>query len=612
MSAHRVAFGLCIAVLATTLAAKIALLCGASGGLIDAIHPGLGVRIRSLVQLGVVLEVAALAGAFFGRRIFGLGSVLLGFGFVAFHLFLTFAGLAVPCRCLGTLTQWHPWLAENESAVAVLLAWVLIGAGSVLLRSSQDPAPEAPSTNGLAPAAVSAALWVACAGLVIVSAGSRSLGGDEGMELSKAFSHLRDPAGFARSWNDQSPVFSWMIAGVWKVTGFSIPAARWLTALLTALIPFSVALTLRPWGLSWAALALGPGMLLHPTIAPILGSCMQDLPAVALGAASVIPLVLLSRWPAASFPASVLVAGFALYFKPTAAFGCVLLAFHLPRRLWMAYGVSVLTWLTWCLAISGLVGSDLLRAIAAHSYHGPEVDFFAVRLAGAIAPSASFLCIAAVGAFLSGRFCAPKVAAWIVGSFALFLAIHVLHRPFWDYYSTHLAIPIVVLLGVGIVSAVRARAVSSVVCSSIFLAISAGLSFPTLTSAIYSGVPIAGMAGHAIRTQAGPIRSVLSEEPWLALSADATPVPETVMVPYKRGWIGDWTPLDAARAIQDQQPDVVALRSSTARSRAVRLALAPYRHLGKADGVEIWTSTNLPPVLLPGNGPRAKLRAMGL
>jgi hypothetical protein len=399
-----------------------------------------------------------------------------------------------------------------------------------------------------------------------------------------------------------------MIASVWEVTGFSIPAARYLTLLLTTLLPFSIAITLRPLGLSWAALTIGPGMLIHPSTVQLVASSMQELPAVALGAASVIPLVLLTRWPVVSYISSAFLAAFALVFKPTAAFGCILVAFHMPPRVWLFFGTMALSMFA---ALSLSIGSNLGLGFESHSYQGAEVEPFSIDLAATLAGSPAFLIVCCAAAFLTYRLPIVGPSRWIPVIFLCFLVIHIVHRPFWSYYAPHLVIPILTLFGVGVAMSIRASHWRSCLGVSALLACGVWLSHGQTTASISTGIPFELRTGSLIRSQVGPVRAILSEDPWLPLAAGAVPVPETVILPWKRVWIGDWTPLHAARAIQDRAPEVVALYPGIATNKAVQAMLKAYRFAGTADGLRIWTSTNLAPVSLQAQG-RRDLKAIGL
>jgi hypothetical protein len=374
---------------------------------------------------------------------------------------------------------------------------------------------------------------------------------------------------------------------------------------INTLLPVSIALALRPWGMSWAASIIGPGLLLQSDSSPLLGSCMQDLPAVSLGAASIIPLVLLGNHPRIASSLSALIAGFAMVFKPTAAFGCLLLLTHLGPETWIRYGVATVVAF---LGVSVACGSDMIRAAASHSYSGPGAQRYALDLAGLLMSSPGFVAVCLVGATAAFFLGPSKLVFGLSGALALIILIHLAHRPYWAYYAPHIAVPILVLTGVGIVSAVKQR--NAVVFSSAVLLLggAAIVSFPSVVRIIQSGTTMESRAGFLIRNQVGRIHSVISEDPWCPLAAGVAPLHETVMVPAKRHWIGDWTPNDAALAIRDRVPEVVVLWRATSQHRSVRAMLRPYRYIGEYQGMEVFTSTNLPPVNLPKND----LKILGL
>jgi hypothetical protein len=582
--------------LATTLLAKVAMLLFEPSRLLEALHPGLGIQIKTLVLLGATSEIVVLAvGALGGRRALLIGSFVLGTLFFAFHAYLAFSGIPSPCRCLGSLTQFSAWLSKNEAGVAVLLSLSLIAVSTFGLSNHRTNSQD----NGLLlPPLFAGALWLGSGAFVILAAGTKSLGGDEGMEMSKALLLQRDHPGFLAAWNDQAPVFPWIIARVWDLTGLDVPAARWLTLAITTLLPVSISMALRAWGMSWAASILGPGMLLHPDCSLILGSCMQDLPAVALGASAVVPLVLLRTRPNTALFLSALVASFAMVFKPTAAFGCLLLLTHLRPGTWIRYGAAAVVGF---FVISFASGYDIVRAAASHSYAGREAQRHAFDLFGLVMASPSFAAACFVAA-AAGCFYGPrKLVLGVVGVAALSITIHLIHRPFWTYYAPHMVVPLLLLTGIGIVSVLKQRRALAFGFSAILLCFAAITSVPFLLWNIRSGTPVESRACYLIQQQGATVRRIVSEDPWAPLSIGVTPLPETMILPSKRIWIGDWNPNDAAAAIRDQAPEVVVLHSTTASYRPVQAMLRSYRHLGLYQGFEVYVLTNLPPVTLPKN-----------
>ena len=603
MSARPTQTLVCTAILVTTLLAKVALLSSTPSRLLSAVFPGLNLAVKDLVLLGACLEAGVLvAGALLGRRTLLLGSFALGSLFLAFHGFLAFGGIQTPCKCLGALTQFSPWLAQNEAGVSVLLCLALVAASSLGLCPDREPAKE---DTSWAPSLVAGGLWFAAGAWVIIGAGSRNLGGDEGMELSKALLLHRDPALFADAWNDQSPIFPWLIARLWDVTGFSVPAARWLSLTLGTLLPIAAALALRPWGLSCAASMLGPGLLLQPDVALNLGSAMMETPAFGLGAAAVIPLVLLRQRPLTAFALSVLLASFALVFKATAAFGLLLLLAHLHPREWLRYGVGILVGFS---ALSFGSGHDIVMSATSHSFSGPDAQRHALDVYGLVFSAPGFVgsCIlgAAAGCFYGPR----KLVLGLLGACSLSVLIHLIHRPFWSYYAVHMAAPMVLLAGVGFFSVVRHGNLGAVVASAVVLCSTWIMTAPAVPSSFRSGAPVESRAAYLLQQQSGAIRRILSEDPWAPVSIGITPLPESMIIPAKRVWIGDWSPAHAARAVIERKPDLVALYPQTSTNRFVIEVLRPFRIVGTYQGFTVFVRTNFPPVELPRND----LKTLGL
>lgn len=314
------------------------------------------------------------------------------------------------------------------------------------------------------------------------------IGGDEGFELIKAFLCHRGYALYDDGWNDQPPAHTLLLAGLFSVTGPSLLAARLLAAGFGALLVWIFAHWIRGQIGSVAAVA-GVGILMAaPMFLTLAVSVMLEVPAFALG--------LLAGWLLEQrrrllhpgwIVGSALTLAAALQVKLTAGILMPALLLQLllcpggtrssyslgrlgsdarspdipsrpgklrPRRfarLWTLRLLAVSLWLGTLVGtyafmgcVMGSGGYDLLWA----SHHAPVLQ---ARLASEQSYRFTLAQLADIpegvaGAFVGigllvwrrdwPRLCFPLV--WLVTA----LLVHLHHRPWWDYYMLHLAIPL--------------------------------------------------------------------------------------------------------------------------------------------------------------------------
>lgn len=434
---------ICTAIIAVTAAVKAwSLLSGAP--LQSNEHPWLPGTFRTWMIAALVAELITLAFWRFGRLAFLRASFWLSLVFVGYHAAQKILGVRSPCGCLGGAI--FPHHSEAESIVSLAMAFVLLAVSlfsSFTASISQVEVPKAASRSIWASSA-GVLLWGLAGGLVVKWWSGLVLGGDEGMELSKAMLAYKRPEQVPLMWNDQPFLFSGYLATLFGWFGSTLEVARAGVIALGALIPIAIGVALRPYCLSWAAV---PAVaFIWFASANVVGAAMMESAAYALGLASLIPLVISpNRWGIAG---SAVIAALAMSTKATAAFALVVPATILVMQHGIRIGV------VWGLGVVGLAviglsiqpGWSWSHSIASHTA-SPDVN--AYRFDGGFAVASWFL----VGAAVVGavhRYFRNDLAPLFPWIFSLLVAliIHSAHRPYWDYYDLHFIVPLAVMASV--------------------------------------------------------------------------------------------------------------------------------------------------------------------
>lgn len=92
---------------------------------------------RTVLVLAMLVEAACILGLYHSLHATQAARIALGFIIPAsiYRLAGSFSG-ASHCPCLGSLTGWWPWLAQNQTAVLnTLAAWMFLVAVLVLARN---------------------------------------------------------------------------------------------------------------------------------------------------------------------------------------------------------------------------------------------------------------------------------------------------------------------------------------------------------------------------------------------------------------------------------------------------------------------------------------------
>jgi len=116
---------------------------------------------------------------------------------------------------------------------------------------------------------------------------------DEGINLMKALLVMKGHPLYSEIWSDQPPLFTYMLAGWFRLFGLNVDAGRVLVLLLASLLLGSAMLVLRKtWG-PWHSLAGAALVAIVPYFLPLSLATMIGLPSIAF---ALVSLERLSDW----------------------------------------------------------------------------------------------------------------------------------------------------------------------------------------------------------------------------------------------------------------------------------------------------------------------------
>ncbi len=420
-------------------------------GLLAQPHPFLPGNFEVYIWLGLFIELFAFAIlAFAGARAFLTACLGLAILFIIYHALEVYLQIAAPCPCLGgLLSHWKP-LTGAESTLSFLLACGL-GISSFIGLFMQSPKIQSarpPQPAGLM-IGLALILWLLASALILWFWQGRIIGGDEGMEAAKSLQLFTHPENVSRMWNDQPPLLTYM--GIWFFTWFgpSLTVGRVLAILLETLLPLTLAIYWSRVGMKWVAIVAIPLLWL---ILPFKYSAfMLEAPAYCVGMAALLPLLWRGpgRW---ALCCSAVIAALALTLKLTAAFALVVPFVWLWQHNWR----RAIIWGTVTVALL-VAGSFLQPGWSWSSMSASHLDLGAkealtFRFDPLVYAQGWLVCALAVFA-IANRYVRNELALvvpWLAAALAA-LCIHLIHRPYWDYYAIHLMTPLVVLAGIGFV-----------------------------------------------------------------------------------------------------------------------------------------------------------------
>lgn len=402
-------------------------------------------------------------------------------------------------------------------------------------------------------------------------------GEDEGYQLMMGFLNSRGHALYQEIWSDQPPLFVLLLGWTFKACGPSLLAARLLAASFGILMLLCFFLLLRH-RLKTQAAMLGTFLLLAaPGVLLLSTSVMQEVPMFALVLLSVCALF---KWQTTKrlgwLLASGVVLGLATEIKLLALLAGPAIVAELMlddsverkisfRKGWLH---SVVLW------AGGATVTFLVIGViwGGGSFHSSLLAHTSEQLVPGKPSSADFPIkatlfvnhIEVIIAALVGVVLAFRERRWRDFVFPLILlvtvtTVHILHRPWWNYYYLHFAIPLAWLAGFAanetirriteLLSVkgfrVRERTTWKALVFCTLTALTLTLSLKRLESSakdlrerpkVETSLVIAKMREYADKT-----RWVYAENPIYAFHAKLPMPPEIGMVTLKRFWSGQIT-----------------------------------------------------------------------
>ena len=294
------------------------------------------------------------------------------------------------------------------------------------------------------------------------------LGHDEGFEVIKPFLCMKGFALYKEIWNDQPPVLTVLLTWAFKTCGPTILTARMVAAAfgLTLFVVFFELVRQRS-GL-WPAILATALLLTSPVVLLLSVSVMLEAPAFAM---ALLSALLSFQWCRRQhwgwLLASGAVMGIALQIKLTAVLVAPAMLVDIaltrwfprnPRRL-RATAQDIARWGASAVLIFLAIGMLWARGSLQSSFRSHFVERGAAGYGSPedyVLPASCFLRHAdGLAAAAIGLVLLVQRKRWREGAFpAVFLltvsAIHAVHRPWWDYYYLHFAIPLAWLAGIAL------------------------------------------------------------------------------------------------------------------------------------------------------------------
>jgi hypothetical protein len=418
------------------------------------------------------------------------------------------------------------------------------------------------------------------------------IGADEGFEVAKATLCLKGYKLYTDIWNDQPPLHTFVLTEMMRHLSSTMLGPRLITSVFAVLL--LAAVFVLCWRFSGSRVAtIATGLLLASPGFLLLGSsCMLEIPALAPSIAGLCVLALgnRSKWPIAEMVAGALF-GIALEIK---IISLVMLAIA-ALLVWMNQhpapcpGRNVtksLLVLVVCLGVSTLA-TDLLAS------HGAYLSHFQQSWTSHFGRMKSFehgspddhrfnwaallrnwdLTIPAVlGVVVCARRASRALPAavplmWLAYS----LLVFGLHRPWWNYYYVHTAIPLCWCAAIGIDAVLdkarwpKGRLVCVVLalyalCVGVWLKERISLQ---IQSVLRSPQTYTCLFLKEIERYKPQTRWMYTEEPVYSFQAGIPLPPDLAVVMLKRYWSGEMTDARLTADLKAFKPELMLLRNDT-------------------------------------------------
>ncbi len=288
------------------------------------------------------------------------------------------------------------------------------------------------------------------------------LGVDEGFNLMKAMLVLKGYDLYTQIWSDQPPLFTHLLAWLFRIADFKIGAARVLVLMFACILLWAVMQFMRlTWG-SLPALAAAIVLFLLPFFPVLSVAVVIGLPAIALAMVSMLALALWHRfrwngWLVFSgilLGASIMVKLFTGFLAPIFVTGLVLAEFihreskprswkmMLPAVIWgLAFGIFTLT-----AALAMIEPAGIRQLIEPHWVVRQLETAEAFTINAHLVASVPIVALAVSGIMFTiqgKRWLLLYPLAWMAVAYLLLLN----YRPVWEHLQLLVTVPAAMLAG---------------------------------------------------------------------------------------------------------------------------------------------------------------------
>jgi 4-amino-4-deoxy-L-arabinose transferase-like glycosyltransferase len=469
----------------------------------------------------------------------------------------------------------------------------------------------------IGPATVAFLLAIFCWNAVAIAT-AIEIGGDEHYEISKALLWAKGYPLYEKVWSDQPPLFTVLLGLAFRTVAPTIAVGRAVAVLFGVLLFVGCWMVAKskagPIGAAASVLLLS----VAPQIFGLSASIMQEVPAIAI-----------ALWSAYFAGQSgggrrrlgwLVVSGFLLALALLVKLSAIVVfpavvaevalassAHRRGRGRDVAEGLFV--WFASVLLTFWVVGLAL-GANYSQSWHA--------HFPRALPPEASALRFSigsfmehpeGVAAVIAGLFVSISSRCWrrnvlAISWFVTALCVHLFHRPYWEYYYVHFAVPMAIMGGCAVPDLWHiAQGDNDSIKMGPAIAMSSNILLTglVLASIDYGGRRLAEVS-EAIRMQesvnrspvvaaarhyAGKTRWVYSDGPIHAFHAGLLMIPELAVVSPKRYWSGEITPEQVLRLIMQYQPEQVILGIDNGNSLVENYVTGTYKLVAEEAGTRL-------------------------
>jgi len=420
---------------------------------------------------------------------------------------------------------------------------------------------------------------------------------DEGINLIKAQMVTKGFLLYKDIWNDQPPLFTYLLVGFFRLFGSRVNVGRVFVLLLACGLFFLILNYLRiVWG-KWPALVGIALLILVPRFTDLSVSVMIGLPSIAFAMVSLVALVYWHKehryfWliiSALGLGASVMTKIFTGFLAPIFLLGILIdeYAMHRGFSNWRKIIIPGLIWgglftIITVLPTLLIVGLGNLNQLIENHLNGSQVDIFrndpTLTLTYVLIEARWILLLAAIGIFnavICKRWLILYPVAWMVTASVLLYR----HVPIWDHQQLLITIPAVTLAAVAVGDAIgrmiellrdkpRVRGMdfinlASLVVFAVFLLTRFPVTFSGFnTTPVFQGPSLREASTEVkilniINQYAPETHWLVTDLPIYAFYTDLLVPPNLVVFSVKRVEMGILTEAEVLATIQELQPEQI-------------------------------------------------------